>query len=332
MIIEIVKPILLLLLGFILLIKGADFFVEGSASLARRYHIPTLIIGLTIVAMGTSLPELSVSVVASLEGNNSMSVSNVLGSNIFNLLVVLGFSACMQPIVVSKDVLRRDFPLSMLFTGFILLCGTLFSSLTRPIGIILITTFTLYLVNINMTAIKARRIRKELYDASDKSALSDDSLDEGTAHMVYSLGRCIVYIVGGIIAIKFGGDFVVSNASLLASFMGISETLIGLTIVSVGTSLPELVTSIVAAKKGEVEMAIGNAVGSNLFNLLLILGTASVVSPIPFITENTIDTAALLVVSLITFIFCYRRTDLNKKEGLTMLALYAAYTVYIILR
>ncbi len=302
-----------LVAGFVLLIKGADFFVDGSSAIARRFHVPTLIIGMTIVAMGTSLPELSVSVAASIQGNNSLSVSNVTGSDLFNIMVALGACAIVCDLEVTADVLKRDFPFYILSTVVLLATGLINRELSRVDGIILLVLFVVFL---GMMIRSAR--------------LSDDEESEGEKSL--SLILSLVFIIGGAAAIKLGGDWVVSGAVEIARACGVTETLIGLTIVAFGTSLPEFVTALVAARKNELDMAIGNVLGSNIFNILLILGVASALSPIPFIRENIIDMAVLLIVSIIVWIFSITKRVINRWEGLVMVAMYGAYLIYIIKR
>lgn len=304
----------LLVVGFVLLIKGADFFVEGSSSVAKMLKVPSIIIGLTIVAMGTSLPECAVSITASLTNNNELAVSNAVGSNIFNLMVVCGFCALFNPLVVDKSTLKKEFPFSMLCAILLLVLGYIGMVLGRWDGIILLVLFVGFIVWMVRSALKAR------------AAASDEENE------VLPVWKCIVFIIGGIIAIKFGGDFVVNGASTIAAKMGLSQNLIGLTIVACGTSLPELVTSVVAAKKNELDMALGNVIGSNIFNILFVLGIAASISPIGFIMENVIDIAILTVFSLIVWIFAWTKQRLDKKEGIAMLVMYAAYLVYICVR
>lgn len=311
---EILWSLVLLVIGFVLLIKGADFFVEGSSSVAKMLKIPSIIIGLTIVAMGTSLPECAVSITASLTNNNALAVSNAVGSNIFNLMVVCGFCALFNPLVVEKSTLKKEFPFSMLCAVLLLVCGYIAMTLGRADGLILLAVFICFLVWMVRSALKAR------------ATAGDEEYE------VLPVWKCIVFILGGIIAIKFGGDFVVEGASTVAAKMGLSQNLIGLTIVACGTSLPELVTSVVAAKKNELDMALGNVIGSNVFNLLFVLGIASAISPIAFIMENVIDIAILIVMSVIVWAFAWTKQRLDKKEGIIMLLLYAVYLVYICVR
>lgn len=311
---EMIWSIVLLVVGFVLLIKGADFFVEGSSSVAKMLKVPSIIIGLTIVAMGTSLPECAVSITASMTNNNALAVSNAIGSNIFNLMVVCGFCALFNPLTVEKSTLLKEFPFSVICAILLLVCGYFGMELGRVDGLILLAVFVCFLVWMVRSALKARA------NASDEE------------YEVLPVWKCIVFIVGGIIAIKFGGDFVVDGASTIAAKMGLSQNLIGLTIVACGTSLPELVTSVVAARKNELDMALGNVIGSNIFNILLVLGVASAISPIAFITENMVDIAILIAMSVIVWVFAWTKKKLDKGEGVIMLLLYAVYLVYICIR
>lgn len=308
----------LLVIGFVFLVKGADFFVEGSSSVAKRFNVPSLIIGLTIVAMGTSLPETAVSVTASLVDNNALAVSNAVGSNIFNLMVVIGFCAVMTPVAVDKQTLKRDFPFSVLCAVLLLALGFIGMELGHVDGAILLVLFAVYIIVLVRIALKHKN--------------SGVAVEEEGEIKLLSMSRSLIYIVLGGASIAVGGDMVVDSASRIAIDFGMSQTLVGLTIVSIGTSLPELVTSIVAARKNEVDMALGNAIGSNVFNFLMVLGIASAISPIAFITENIIDIIILIVFSIVVWIMAWTKTKLNKGEGLIMLALYIAYAVYIFVR
>ena len=265
--------------------------------------------------MGTSLPECAVSVTASLSGNNALAVSNVIGSNIFNLLVVCGFCALFTPLAVQKDTIKRDIPFSLICTIVMLILGWISMSLGHLDGVIFLVIFAGFIIMMVRSALNAR-----------SEAQDGDEIE------VLPVWKCIVYIIGGAIAIKYGGDFVVDGASFIASAMGLSQNLIGLTIVALGTSLPELVTSIVAAKKDEVDMAVGNVIGSNVFNILFVLGIAATISPVAFIFENVIDIIVLIAVTLIIWFFAWSKNEINRKEGVAMLALYVIYMVYIIVR
>ena len=323
-----VLVLVFLVIGFTLLIKGADLFVEGSSSVAKRLHVPSIIIGLTIVAMGTSLPETAVSVSASLIGNNELAVSNVVGSNIFNLMVVIGVCAMLATVNVAKETITRDIPLSLICAGLLMLLGVIGLGdksgmiLGRFDGVILIAFFAGYLFYMVKIALKASR--------EGKNAEIEGGSDEDIK--LVSVPVSILFIVGGAIAIAFGGDVTVDAASRIASDLGMSQTLIGLTIVSIGTSLPELVTSIVAARKNEVDMALGNAIGSNIFNILMVLGVASAISPISIIKENIIDMCVLIVFTVCVWIFAGTKKKIRKMEGFCMVAFYLAYAVYIIIR
>lgn len=323
--VTILKAVFVLIIGFILLIKGADFFVEGASSVAKMLKVPSLIIGMTIVAMGTSLPETSVSIAASMNNQNTLAVSNVVGSNIFNLMVVLGVCAVITELKVSKDVLKRDYPFSVLCAILLLVAGVIGMTLGRMDGIIFLVIFAVFIFYLIKSALDARKSG----EISEKEREMNEEMEEMEDLPVW---KCILYIIGGAIAIKYGGDWVVDSASVIATSFGISATLVGLTICSVGTSLPELVTSIVAARKNELDMAVGNVVGSNVFNILMVLGIAATVSPIAFLTENIIDIVVLLVFSLITWVLCVTQKKLSKKEGILMLTLYVIYLVYICVR
>ena len=318
-----------LVIGFILLIKGADFFVEGSSSVAKRLHVPSIIIGLTIVAMGTSLPETAVSVSASLAGNNELAVSNVVGSNIFNLMVVIGVCAMISTVEVARETIRRDIPLSLMCAGLLLLLGSIGlgdqtkMTLGHFDGVIFIGLFAGYIFYMIRIALKANKEGKKV----EIEGGSDEEIK------LISVPLSIIFIIGGgAAAIAFGGDLTVDAASRIASDLGMTQTLIGLTIVSIGTSLPELVTSIVAARKNEVDMALGNAIGSNIFNILMVLGIASAISPISIITENIIDLCVLIAFTVCVWIFAGSKKKIGRVEGFCMVALYAAYAVYIIIR
>ncbi|MDD7281417.1 MAG: calcium/sodium antiporter [Erysipelotrichaceae bacterium] len=304
---------LLLILGFVLLIKGADFFVDGASSVAKKLRVPSIIIGFTIVAMGTSLPECAVSVTASLANNNALAISNVVGSNIFNLMVVCGCASLFAPLAISKSTLKKEFPFSVLCALLLLLFGYTGASLSRMEGIIFLVIFACYILWMIYSALKSRQENEEEIES-------------------LPTWKCIVFIVGGAIAIKYGGDFVVNGASFIASKMGLSQNLIGLTIVALGTSLPELVTSVVAARKDEVDMALGNAIGSNIFNILLVLGVAGAISPVAFIMENMVDIILLMIMCIIVWIMAWTKQSINKKEGLFMILIYVVYLVYICMR
>lgn len=309
---------ILLLAGFAVLIKGADFFVEGSSALAKKMKIPSLIVGLTIVAMGTSAPELAVSISSAMKGSNGLAVSNVIGSNLFNLLMVLGVCAAISPIMVNDNVIKRDYPISIaamaLFAVFILN-----GVLSRWEAVILFIGLIAYIV------CSIRAARSEITDEEPPASFSPI--------------KCALCIIGGAAAIVLGGQLVVDNAQSIAVAAGMSETLVGLTICAMGTSLPELVTSITASKKGENDMAVGNVIGSNIFNVLAILGISGMILPIDLTLAGDgsdisaiIDSFILLASSIAAFIFCRTVRSISRGEGITLVLVYAAYMAYIIIR
>ena len=321
--------ILLLAVGFAFLVKGADFFVEGSSSIAKKLKVPPIIIGLTIVAMGPSLPETAVSVTASLVQNNELAVSNVVGSNIFNLMFVIGVCSILTPIMVQKATVVRDIPLSLGCALFLLVLGIsglgdkTGMTLGHADGVIFLIVFAGYIFTMVRSAMKARA-------AGQKVEI--EGVEECDNMKELSYGKSILFLIVGAAAIAFGGDLTVDTASRIAIELGMSQTLVGLTIVSIGTSLPELVTSVVAARKNEVDMAVGNAVGSNIFNILMVLGISSAISPVALIRENIIDIVLLMVFSVMVWIFAGTRKKIERKEGIIMVVVYLIYCAYIIAR
>ena len=319
---------ILLIIGFVLLIKGADFFVDGSSSVAKILKVPTIIIGLTVVAFGTSMPELSVSVTAALRGSNDLAVSNVLGSNIFNLLVVLGCCALVKPVAVKWSLLKKEFPFSILITIILLLVDSDFSImkvidgnkgfvLGRWAGLLFLILFVLY---IYATVKSALRSRAEAKDMEEEEYKTMSPLKSG------------IYIVIGLIGIVWGGNLVVDSASNIALTFGWSQTFIGLTIVALGTSLPELVTSVVAARKGENDLAVGNVVGSNIFNILLILGVSSFITPITLDVTAVYDTIILIIASIVVYVSAISKREIERKEGILFLVCYFAFFLYVFMR
>ena len=284
--------VVLLIIGFVFLVKGADAFVEGCSSIARRYHVPSLIIGMTIVAMGTSLPETAVSVTAAVTGNNALAVSNAVGSNIFNLMVVVGACTLFTSVAVQINTLKIDFPISILCAVLLLILGAAGMSLGHIDGVVFIILFLAFILYMIRSAQTSREKNVEPGVEEEEYLLEAEEIQE------MSMGKSVIYIILGAVAIAVGSDWVVDGACTVAAAIGISQTLI-LTVVAFGTSLPELVTSIVAAKKGEVDMALGNVIGSNIFNILMVLGIAAAISPVAFLTENIIDIAVLIVFSVI---------------------------------
>ena len=302
---------LLLLIGFVLLIKGADFFVDGSSSLARIMKVPSVIIGLTIVAMGTSAPEASVSVNAALAGSNDIAISNVIGSNLFNGLVVVGVCAFMAGFKTNPEILKRDMPLNIIVTA--ILCIMLLDRHINHIeGIILLISMAVYIAVMVISALKNRETADEC--------------------KILSLPKSLIFIIGGLVAVIFGGTLVVDNACLIAKDFGVSENFIGLTIIAIGTSLPELVTSITATRKGDSGLALGNAIGSNLFNILFILGMSATICPLNVLSESIIDCIILLVSAVILYVFARTKKTMNRWEGIVCVFLYVGYTAYLLIR
>ncbi|MEE1393148.1 MAG: calcium/sodium antiporter [Negativibacillus sp.] len=302
---------LILIVGMLFLVKGADFFVDGSASVAKILKVPSLIIGLTIVALGTSLPEASVSITASIAGNNELALSNVVGSNIFNTLVVVGCSAMIAPFVMHRDIVKRDLIINLIVS--VALCAFMFDGvLSRLDGILLLIGLVAFMLILIRSALRYR-VEEEMVEA-------------------LPIGKSIILIIIGVAAIILGGNFVVSGASDIARQWGMSDTLIGLTIVSIGTSLPELVTSVVAARKGESSLSLGNAIGSNILNILFILGISGTLTPIAVIPENIIDVAVLIGVALFVLILARFNDKMTRMKAAVFIGLYAIYMAYIIAR
>ena len=303
----------MLVVGFALLVWGADKFVEGASALARKMGVSPLLVGLTIVAFGTSMPELAVSVTAALQGANEIAVGNVVGSNVFNLLVVAGLSAVICPLVMDKMLLRRDWPLSILAAVLLFAAILPDQTIARWEGAVLLVVFAVILT---------RQIRSALHDRDQlASAAAEAEAEEAEAPMPTMM--IWVNIVLGLACIVIGGQLAVNGATGIARMFGLSETLIGLTIVALGTSLPELVTSIVAARKGQNEIAMGNVIGSNLFNILLILGVSSVITPIPVQATSFIDCLFLIAISVIFYIPA-RKGMSCRMQGAKMATSYAA--------
>ena len=316
MILSLVK----LVIGFFLLVKGADAFVDGASSVAKKLRIPAFVIGLTIVAFGTSAPELAVSITAAMKGSNDIAIGNVVGSNIFNTLVVLGTSAAITPIAVDRGMIKKDYPLSIFAAVLlgVLAMDTIFfkadaMSLGRVDGIILLIAFAGFMV---MTVKAGMEGRSEAEEVSE----------------VMPVMKSIIFIVLGLAGIVWGGDLSVEGAKEIARFFGLSEAIIGLTIVAVGTSLPELVTSIIAAKKGESDIAVGNVIGSNIFNIFLILGASSAILPMNVSGTYLYDIGMLIAVMVLTYLPIAKTKKVSRGMGIAMVLVYVAYTVYLIMR
>lgn len=310
---NIVIQVVLLIVGFVLLIKGSDFFVDGASSVASILKIPSLIVGLTIVAFGTSAPEAAVSITSSLSGNNALALSNVIGSNLFNMLLIIGLCAILSELKISKKVLSLDLPFLVILTGILTAFILIGWNISRVEGIILLILIIAYIAYLIYNAQKSKE--SQIVEKPKISPL-----------------KSIIYIVCGIAGIIIGADFVVDSASYIAMAFGMSETLVGLTIVAMGTSLPELATSLTALKKGENQLAIGNVIGSNIFNISFVLGASSAISPIAINPNMQTDIILMLGVTILFFIFGKTQDKYDKKEGLILLALFIAYMVFAILR
>ena len=314
--------IILLLIGFVLLVKGADFLVEGASSIGRRLNVSDLVIGLTVVAFGTSAPELFVNVVSSIRGEAGIAIGNVIGSNIANILLILGISSIIFPLTVTKGTVWKEIPLSLLAA---LLLGVLandhlidrmgFSELTRIDGLVFLSFFIIFMY----------------YSVSIASQIQ--GMSEHVPSKQYGFVKSSLLIAGGLLGLLVGGKWIVDGAVYLASAFGVSQSFIGLTIVAVGTSLPELATSAVAAYKGNVEIAVGNVVGSCIFNVFFVLGISSVIKPIPFDTGNDIDIGVMVLANVLLFAYMFtgKRRRLDRWEGIVFAVLYLAYIAFLII-
>ncbi len=318
---NILLNVVFLAVGFVLLIKGADYFVDGAAAAAKLMKISTLVIGLTVVAFGTSAPELAVSLAAAVQGSNSIALGNVVGSNILNFYLILGISAVITPIVAKKEVLTRDYTISLIAAALVLVLGFIGLRLGRIDGIILAICIIAYVAF--------------LIVSSKKSGAKSGDGDFKTLTPI----KCVLYIILGLAAVVAGGELVVTGAKTIAKFLGMSEALIALTVVALGTSLPELVTSVMAAKKGETDLALGNVLGSNIFNLLFILGVSSAVHPmvpdadaVLEYKQTLVDLGIFLIASIIFFFPIWKNKRFTRGIGIALIIFYAAYFAFIMMR
>lgn len=322
---------ILLVIGFVLLIKGADIFVSGASNISKRLGIPSVIVGLTIVSLGTSAPELAVSAISAIKGNNEIAVGNVLGSNLFNTLVVLGVTTIIMALTIKKSEVKRDYTINilattvLLFLTFTTILGGRDNYISRLDGIVLLIGCISYITYL-VLSVKRGKVSSE----NIQEELAVESVSE------ISIFKSIIKLIIGIAGIVIGGQVVVDSATNIATSLGMSEKLVGLTIVAIGTSLPELVTSVVAALKGEKDIALGNILGSNIFNILLIIGLSSAISPIAVSNNLLFDFIFLIIVTLIIgiMIFFNKKEEKNfgKKEGIILVAFYVFYMAYIIIR
>ena len=308
---QILLAIILLVLGFVLLIKGADWFVDGAAGIATRFGIPQLVIGLTIVAMGTSAPEAAVSITAATSGNAGITIGNILGSNILNVLLILGITAAITTVAVQKSTVKWEMPFMHIITIVLAVLGFTGGEIVLWEGIVLWALFLVYLGYLFKMA---------------KNGTEEEEEEE-----LQPLWKQLCMLAVGIVMIVFGSDMTVDNATILAEAFGMDDRLIGLTIVAFGTSLPELVTSVTAARKGKADIAIGNIVGSNVFNILFVVGTTALITPVAFKAGFVIDSAVALAAGLILWFGVMKEQKLKRPVGILMLAAYAAYFVYLLM-
>lgn len=308
---ELFVQTLLLVLGFVMLVKGADWFVDGAAGIADRFGIPQLVIGLTIVAMGTSAPEAAVSITAALKETAGISIGNIVGSNILNILIILGITACIAPIAVAKSTLHVEGPYLILMTVLLLFFGWTGNVISFWEGVVLWAAFILYLAYLFWTAKK------------NKETPPEDTVKR-------PLWKLLVFGVIGLVLIVWGSNVSVDAATYIAQFFGLSDRFIGLTIVALGTSLPELFASASAARKGNADIAIGNIVGSNIFNILFVLGTTALITPVPFASRFLVDTIIAVFASILLLLCTFRKQKLTRPAGIIMLAAYAGYFIYLL--
>lgn len=311
--------ILLLILGFIILIKGADIFVDGASGIARNFKVSKMLIGLTIVAFGTSAPEFAVSVKSLLSGSGDIVFGNVIGSNILNILLILGVSACVHTLTVKNNTVKKELPITLLITTLmaVLLSDHVFdpsliNSFTRSDGVVLLLFFLVFIYYLISMM---------------RNKVDHDETDD----VIMKLPKAIIFTVVGIISIVLGSNFVVDSASSLAKTIGISERMISLTIIALGTSLPELVTSVMATRKGEYDIAIGNVVGSNIFNFGMVIGLPiTLFGGVRNLTFNSIDLIVMMIAAILLFLFSWKDYKISRKEGIVFLILFVVYYSYVI--
>lgn len=309
---EVLLQLVLIAVGFTFLIKGADWFVDGAAGVAGKFGIPQLVIGLTIVAMGTSMPEAAVSITAAFKGSADITIGNIVGSNILNILIILGITAVIVSIAVAKSTVRYEIPFMIGISVLLLVLGYTGNTVNRVEGVILWAAFISYLVYLMMMAKKNKEEGDE--ELKDKP-----------------LWKLLLAIVVGVTLVVFGSDISVDAATRLAEIMGMSERFIGLTIVALGTSLPELVTSVSAARKGAADIAIGNIVGSNIFNILFVVGTTALITPVTFAAKFVVDTLIAIAAAVLLLVCVAKKQRLSRKDGIAMLLGYAGYFTYLIM-
>lgn len=314
-----------LIIGLLLILMGANALTDGASAIAKRFGISDLVVGLTVVAFGTSAPELVISITSAIKGSSELSIGNVVGSNIFNILVIIGVTATAAPIVIKRSIMTNEIPMVILSSVILLIMGNSVlldgaptSMINRVDGLMLLIFFILFM-------------RYTFAQAKDTSA-DDPTAGNASATPAMKTGKAVVWVIGGLAALIFGGDRFVAGASGIAAGLGVSEAIIGLTIVAAGTSLPELATSVAAALKGKPGIAIGNVIGSNIFNALLVLGSAATIRPLAFGSINNVDLLVLLGASILFLAFgwLFKVRTITRAEGLILVAAYVAYTVYLV--
>ena len=306
-----IKNIVILLIGFILLIKGADYFVDGASGVADKFGIPQLVIGLTIVAFGTSAPEAAISISAALKGSTGIAIGNVIGSNIMNVLLILGITSCIVPLAVAKSTVKYEIPFTIFITAVLVVYGAIFGEMNFVGGIILWALFIGFFVY--------------LIRMSKNSETPEPEEEEK-----HSIIMLLIFILGGLVAIVFGSNLTVDSATAIAKVFGVTDRIIGLTIVAFGTSLPELMTSVTAARKGKADIAIGNIIGSNIFNILFVLGTTALIKSVPFASKFVVDGIVAIGAVVLLYVAVAKDGKMGRKAGVTMLVCYAAYFVYLL--
>ncbi|MCM1038468.1 MAG: calcium/sodium antiporter [Ruminococcus sp.] len=316
---DVLIQLVFLVVGFVMLVKGADWFVEGAGKVAEKFGIPQLVIGLTIVAMGTSLPEAAVSTSAALKGSAEITIGNVVGSNIMNILLILGITSVISPLAVQASTVRYEIPMVIAATALLAGLGLADGTIGRFDGVILLAGMVLYLLYLLRMALKGQVVIEGVENAEEN----------GEPAKKDSLPKLVLLILIGGVMIVWGSDITVDAATALARIFGMSERLIGLTIVAFGTSLPELVTSATAALKGKADIAVGNIVGSNLFNILFVVGVASVITPVVYEADFLFDTVVCLASAILLWLCVLRKSKLMRHGGAILLIGYAGYFVYL---
>lgn len=310
---NLILQIFLLVAGFYMLVKGADWFVDGASGIAEKFGIPQLVIGLTIVAMGTSLPEAAVSIAAALKGSADITIGNILGSNILNVLIILGLTSLVTRVSVQESTVKIEIPFMIAITAILLVLGVTGNQITLWEGIILWILFLIYLTYLL------------------KMAKQNPQSEEEKPEENLPIWRLLVGVIVGICLIVLGSDVSVDAATVLARMMGMSERLIGLTIVALGTSLPELVTSVSAARKGKADIAIGNIVGSNIFNVLFVVGTTALITPVVYASNFVVDTAIAIGAGALLLFFVWKNKELGKVSGGVFLLGYILYAIFVLI-